>query len=70
MQFTLTIDCNNAAFVGDGQDPTHEIRRILARLADGENGVRLDDGRLLPHTRSVLDLNGNRVGSWAIKEDQ
>lgn len=55
MQFRLTIDTDNAAF---DEDAASEIGRILRKAADeltaGPHG----------HTRSILDLNGNRVGSW------
>ena len=62
MRFTLTIDCDNAAF-GDGQDPTAEVRRILSKLAVGENGVRDWPRR---ESGKVMDHNGNSVGSWEI----
>ena len=58
MTFTLTIDCTNAAFE---DDPAYEVRRILAKLAIGENGVREDNADGI-----VRDLNGNRVGEWRL----
>lgn len=54
MQFRLTIDTDNAAF---DDDPAGEISRMLHDIADivvGPHG----------HTTSILDVNGNRVGSW------
>lgn len=53
MQFKLTIDTDNAAF-DDGPD---ELARLLREVADE---VEAPHG----HTRSILDVNGNRVGSW------
>lgn len=65
-KFTLTIDCDNAAFEGDAAP---EIARIL-----GELSALLNRGdaflRVLPHvsyyaTKATLrDRDGNRVGSW------
>lgn len=60
MQFTLTIDCDNAAF----EDP-RELPRILLAVV-GAVADRENDGRLAAHTRSVHDVNGNRVGAWKI----
>lgn len=60
--FTLTIDTDNAAF-----DNPYELPRLIAQVA--EDVADMDnDGLLASHTRSVLDVNGNRVGSWAIKD--
>lgn len=64
MRFTLTIDTDNAAF-----DDPDELAGLIRKVADAV-AVMAGDGRLPTHTRSVLDSNGNRVGSWAIKEDQ
>jgi hypothetical protein len=64
MKFTLTIDCDGAAFGEDG-DPSHEIRRILKRLVVGDNGPRYDNT-----AGTVRDSNGNTVGAWwVIVED-
>lgn len=58
IRFTLTIDCDNAAF---DPCPYHEIARILRGL-DYDftiRGVEDVDGAL-------IDANGNRVGSWEL----
>jgi hypothetical protein len=51
--FKLYIDTDNAAFES-GPD---ELARLLRKVADE---VEAPHG----HTRSILDVNGNRVGSW------
>lgn len=57
MDFKLKIECDNAAFDDDMRDL--EVARILREAADRiENGA--DFG-------FCIDVNGNRVGSWAFK---
>lgn len=60
-EFTLKINCDNAAFDGDAQ---HEISRILNLLA-----------RLMPALDNTAegglrDANGNRVGYWSYTIDE
>ena len=58
MQFELTIDTDNDAFCDmDGEPDSNELRHLLRQVA---NEVEAPHG----HTRSILDHNGNRVGSW------
>jgi hypothetical protein len=52
MNFTLNIDCDNAAFE---EDSSAEVARILRTLAD-----KLDNGQT--YFPNVFDLNGNGVG--------
>ena len=52
MNFTLNIDCDNAAFE---EDASAEVARILRTLAD-----KLDNGQ--SYFPNVFDLNGNTVG--------
>ena len=54
MRFRLTIDTDNAAF---DEHPAFELARLLMAVAAE---VEAPHG----HTRSILDINGNRVGSW------
>jgi hypothetical protein len=63
MRFTLTIDCDGAAFDGQVDD---EVARILIDVADTlqYNGIR--DGE----SYSLRDLNGNRVGTAAFSETE
>jgi hypothetical protein len=69
MKFTLTINCDNAAFKADEQDddqdhdiPTKvEIVRILRGLAD-------EIEMLVPLPRKLRDLNGNKVGEARFEE--
>ena len=60
MRFTLDIDMSNAAFDLDGfDDPLPELTRILKLVASQvERGSR---------SAPVLDVNGNTVGSWAVR---
>lgn len=63
MRFTLTIQCDNAAFA---DDPSHEVARILidaARRIDGHQ--HFSPG----HSQPVRDVNGNEVGYFDITED-
>lgn len=56
MQFTVTIDTDNAAF--DGDDCGAELARILREIAQKvEDGA--DEG-------NAFDINGNRVGSFEL----
>lgn len=57
MTFTLKITCNNAAF-SDG-DHAREIARILAKAA-----TLVQDGC---RAAGLMDVNGNRVGSYVLK---
>ena len=65
MKFTLSINCDNAAFddLGDGEDGSGalpEVGRILQVLAR-----RIEQGRV--DTSGMLrDGNGNTVGQWSI----
>lgn len=58
-RFTLTIDCNNAAF---DDEPFYEIGRILS-----DAGQRIIDGTR-PMSGKLHDVNGNRVGEYALSE--
>ena len=62
VKFTLSIECDNAAF--DGSDAGPELARILLSLArDVAADLRFngrDSGRL-------RDGNGNVVGAWSYK---
>lgn len=57
-QFKMKIDCGNAAF---SEDAGYEVARILpiiaAKLCRGESGSR------------IMDVNGNHVGDWTLKEE-
>jgi hypothetical protein len=65
MTFTLTINCDNAAFWADDsdkpeQDAYYEVARILHDAAKHiENGCA---------GRRLCDINGNHVGSFKFDE--
>lgn len=59
MKFTVKIDCNSSAFAGD---PLHELQRIMGILAG-----KLQTGR---RDGSLLDINGNTVGSFELTETE
>jgi hypothetical protein len=54
--FTITIECNNAAFDGDACG--EEVARILRELASDLDGGDVEDDA----TFFLFDLNGNRCG--------
>ena len=54
MDYTITINCNNAAFA---EDEAPEIARILHELADGISN------QTIPMNVKLRDINGNVVGS-------
>lgn len=54
MRFTLTIDCDNAAF-DENPNELDELVHVVAQ--------RIEAGR---ESGKVMDHNGNSVGSWEI----
>lgn len=65
MKFTLVMECDGQAFVGDDDtDPGPEISRILTEVA-----ARVDAGEDGPGNGGLLhDFNGNAVGRWDLFE--
>ena len=66
--FKLSIDCGNAAFC-EGDYPTQqsaapELARILRDVAD-----RIESGDSFDTFRNCRDLNGNTVGTFALKKE-
>lgn len=71
MKFTLTIDCDNAAFQpvhDDASEPERyehalgEVLEILSELnANGLHGQR---------SGFLRDSNGNRCGQWSLSESE
>ena len=59
MPFTVKIDTDNAAF---DPDPGPELARILRRIAD-----HIERGDTYDMFQTILDVNGNDVGRFAIK---
>lgn len=59
--FNLTIRTNNAAFhTEDGEHaPEHEVARLLREAAD-----KIEQGYGTVHRASLIDYNGNNVGSF------
>ena len=55
--FTLKIETDNDAFAGK-TELTHELGRILEKLAREVMDTRLHDG----DSFSIRDINGNTVG--------
>jgi len=62
MRFTVSIDCDNAAFV---DDPNAEVARILRAIAQ-----RIEVARIwtLEVSGRALDANGNAVATFQITE--
>lgn len=63
-QIHITITTTNAAFDPEAGEPGQEVARILRHLADrAEN-----DGLFAAQTQwPILDVNGNRVGTFATR---
>lgn len=67
--FTVKIDCGNAAFTNDTQDgvttdsAAPELARILREIAD-----QIEGGVNYAWFKTILDVNGNDVGRYAMKE--
>lgn len=68
MTFTLTIDCDNAAFE---DNPASEIRRIVRKLGESQALYAIDpsDRRYGANEGTVRDGNGNTVGRWSFEPD-
>ena len=58
MRITITIKCDNAAFVECGEGA--EVARILRRLSDSLDGNPIDPG----DECRLIDFNGNAVGTY------
>jgi len=63
MKFTLTMDCDNGAFVPHLGD---EIARILFALGTHLQGA---DAAELPLENTLRDVNGNTIGNWCLTAD-
>lgn len=67
--FKLSIDCDNAAFCEDyaptQQSAAPEIVRLLRAIAD-----RIESGDTFDTFRNIHDINGNTVGTFALKTEQ
>jgi hypothetical protein len=57
--FKIEIETGNAAFEDDNRN--YELARILRQIAE-----RLESGE---DAGRVLDINGNKVGSFEMEED-
>lgn len=61
LKFHLYVTCDNAAFE---ESVPAELARILRNVA-----TRLERGEDCGSFRSILDVNGNVVGSFALKSE-
>jgi len=67
MKLELNIACNNAAFDDGNLGP--ELARILGGVARYLGSEDSADIRFwIGEPRSLRDINGNTVGTWAITE--
>lgn len=62
MKFTLTIETDNAALMGEEGVDLEELAGILRHLAD-----RVAYGTADGDRGAVLDINGNAVGRWELE---
>ncbi len=58
--FTIKIDCDNNAF---DPDPAPELVRILRQIIQ-----RMETEGAPTHYRTIFDINGNKVGLYALKD--
>lgn len=63
-EFSLAIECENAAFGDDSLDAGREVARILRKLA-----TALEAGMFPDSEGTLTDENGNRVGAWGYRDD-
>jgi hypothetical protein len=73
VRFTLSIDCDNAAFEADDETATFmpgELARILQVLADGyrDDSERTRIPLAVGEAGNLRDINGNTVGKWEVTE--
>ena len=66
-QFELTIRLGNAE-MQTPEDVADLLEKIVADLLEMGGDWRAD-GRADNHTRTVRDVNGNRVGGWRVADD-
>lgn len=70
MKFTLSINCDGAAFHGPGcPNEGHQCAGQALQVADILRGVRkrIKDEGLSGFFETIFDTNGNSVGAYAIK---
>lgn len=60
--FKVTINTDNAAFGEEYYEKAAEIKRILEKIIND-----LDLG--IVEKAPIIDLNGNKVGSWELTDD-
>jgi len=65
MRFSLSFSMDGAAFDG-GDNSVDEVVRILHDVADNLNAYGAHGN--VPS--SIYDVNGNRIGSWEVTNDQ
>jgi hypothetical protein len=63
MKVTITINMDNAAF---DEEPRYELARILGGLSSTIELFGIESVSQDP----ILDINGNRVGSLSLTEDE
>ena len=62
MKFEMRVDCDNAAFVGQVQaELCNLFNKVAYKLAFGDY--------IENKWNSILDTNGNKVGSFKLAED-
>lgn len=68
MKFTLTINCDNAAFKDD-KDPADDLYACLDELARllRVAAMNVESGSV---SRQLHDANGNACGRFDLNEDQ
>ena len=64
MKFTMDFDMDNDAFIDEDGISLDTVAHVIHKVK-----VKVNEGDFHPgHTKSILDINGNRIGSWRIGE--
>lgn len=64
-RITVTIDTDNAAFGPDTEGEAQEVAIVINRLSHRV----LETGAIFEVPEAILDTNGNRVGSFLVREN-
>lgn len=63
LRFECEFDCNNSEFMGD-MFPL-AVYYTLRRVSNSVENARPVGAT---HSQSILDVNGNRIGTWKVVE--
>ncbi len=63
LRFECEFDCNSSEFAGDyfPLSVYYAVRRVATKIEETRPTGAI-------HSQSIMDLNGNRIGTWKIVE--